>query len=154
MAVLDETGEIMRFDTSPGNAQEAPLLPDLINGVSSPELIADKAYDSNSIRLLLASKGMTATIPSKTSRKEPIWHDPQSYRRRHLIENYFADLKQFRGVATRYCKLAKSYMAFVALAVWLIDTRGARRLGRLSKRGEDTLPSLPTDTQLPLPLSC
>lgn len=60
------------------------------------ELIADKIYDSNGIRELLAYKGIVTTILSKTYRKESIWHDPDHYRKRHLIENYFADLKQFR----------------------------------------------------------
>ena len=154
MAVIDDAGEMVKFGMSPGNLQESPLLPDLIDGVSSSELIADKAYDTNGIRVLLASKGMAATIPSKSSRIVPIWHDPERYRRRHLIENYFADLKQFRGVATRYCKLAESYKAFISLAVWLIDTRGDRRLGRLANHeGVSSIPP-PANSQIPMLVSC
>ena len=150
MAVIDDKGEMVKFGVSPGNLQEGPLLSDLLDGVSSSELIADKAYDSNSIRVLLASQGTVATIPSKSSRKEPIWHDKARYRKRHLIENYFADLKQFRGVAPRYCKLVESYRSFVILTIWLIDTRGTRRLGRLSEPyGGSDWPT-PVKTQLPM----
>ena len=49
--------------------------------------------------------------------------DEEAYRGRHKVENLFADLKQFKGVATRYCKLAERYRAFVSLAGWLLVTR-------------------------------
>ena len=99
----------------PGNAAEAPELPTLLDGVQTGELIADKAYDSDPIRLLLASQGIVATIPPRANRRIQLWYDPIRYRTRHLVENFFADLKQFRGMATRYCKLASSYSAFVHL---------------------------------------
>ena len=51
-------------------------------------------------------------------------YDASSYRTRHLVENFFADLKQFRGIATRYCKLGERYRAFLCLAGWFLETRG------------------------------
>ena len=127
MAMVDRTGRLVRFTLKPGNAAESPELATLLDGVQTSELVADKAYDANPIRSLLAANGIIATIPSKENRRRPIWHDPASYRTRHLVENYFADLKQFRGIATRYCKLAESFVAFIKLAGWFLETRGTGR---------------------------
>ena len=63
MAVVDKAGRLVRFTIRPGNAAEAPELTTLLDGVLTGELIADKAYDSDPIRLALASKGIVATIP-------------------------------------------------------------------------------------------
>ncbi len=41
-----------------------------------------------------------------------------------MVENWFADLKQFRGLTTRYCKLVERFRAFVCLAGWYLATRG------------------------------
>ena len=127
MALVDRTGKLVRFTIRPGNAAESPELPTLLSGVKTSELIADKAYDVDSIRSLLTVSGIIATIPSKSNRNIPIWHDPASYRTRHLVENFFADLKQFRGIATRYCKLADSFTAFIYLGSWLLETRPTAR---------------------------
>lgn len=122
MALVDRKGHLIRFTIHPGNAAESPLLPDLLDGVPASEVIADKAYDTDIIRAALASRGIIATIPTRRRRKaRPL--DEASYRTRHLVENLFADLKQFRALATRYCKLASRYESLVALAGWMIATR-------------------------------
>ena len=72
MAVVDKAGRLVRFTIRPGNAAEAPELPTLLDGVSTSELIADKAYDSDPIRLALASGGIVATIPSRVNRRVPV----------------------------------------------------------------------------------
>ena len=122
MAVVDKAGRLIRFTIRPGNAAEAPELTALLDGVLTGELIADKAYDSDPIRLSLASQGIVATIPPRVNRRVQTWYDPLQYRTRHLVENYFCDLKQFRAVATRYSKLGDSYCAMVNLASWVIET--------------------------------
>ncbi len=117
----------MRFTLHPGNAAESPTLPSLLDGLEVGEVIADKAYDTNIIRYALAEQGIKVTIPPRrsTSRRPRTQfpYNKESYRTRHLVENLFADLKQFRGLATRYCKLASRYASFVALAGWFIATR-------------------------------
>lgn len=125
LAVVDRNGRLLRFAIKPGNAAESPVLPELLDGVETNELIADRADDSGPLRNLLASRGIVATIPSTRARKVPFEYDEDSYRDRHLVENLFADLKQFRGLATRYCKLASRYESFVKLAWWLISSRRA-----------------------------
>ena len=79
-------------------------------------LIADKAYDTNSLRSLLAAKGIEAVIPSIRRRKPLIPHDIIAYRDRNLIERMYARLKDFRRVATRYDKLARNFLAGALIA--------------------------------------
>lgn len=126
MALVDKSGRLVRFTLRPGNAAENQELPTLLNGVHTNELIADKAYDTDAIRSALAASGIIATIPPKANRKVQYWFDEDSYRERHLVENFFADLKQFRGIATRYCKLAESFEAFINLAAWFLETKNQR----------------------------
>ena len=83
-------------------------------------LIADKAYDANSLRQLLADQGAKAVIPSTTSRRQPIPYDKTLYRQRNVIERMFARLKDFRRVATRYDKLARNFLAGVMIAATLL----------------------------------
>jgi transposase len=61
-------------------------------------------------------------IPPKNHRRNPRTYDKDLYKARHLIENFFARLKHFRGIATRYDKLSRNFQAaiqFVAVLVWL-----------------------------------
>lgn len=123
MALVDHDGRPVRFSVAPGNAAEVRELEPLLDGVPTTELVADKAYDSDALRHALEAQGITPTIPYRRTRLFPRPFDGESYRRRHLVENYFADLKQFRGVATRYCKLARTFASMVTLAAWFIATR-------------------------------
>lgn len=68
-----------------------------------------------------------ATIPPKSNRRNPPWYDAQSYKARHLVENAFVDAKQFRGIATRYCKLLAMYEGLLCLVAWFTGTRSTRR---------------------------
>ena len=100
--MVDALGNPTGFALSPGQAHDLEgadaLLPDLAAGA----LIADKAFDAEE-RVLkpLAEAGRTAVIPPKGNRKEPRPYDKDLYKARHLIENFFAKLKQFRAIATR-----------------------------------------------------
>jgi transposase len=86
-------------------------------------LIADKAFDADArVREPLAAAGKTAVIPPRTNRTSPCGYDRELYAARHLIENFFAKIKQFRAIATRYEKTARNYLAavqFIASVVWL-----------------------------------
>ena len=123
MAVVNSSGQLVKFTIRPGNAHEAPELLPLLQGLTAGEVIADKAYDSRPIRDSLAFNNIIATIPPRSIIKNPPAYDKESYRTRHVVENYFAHLKQFRGVATRYCKLAERFRAFVCLATWCLETK-------------------------------
>ena len=66
-------------------------------------LLADKAYDADErVRNKLKAKNCTAIIPCKSTRKQSHTFDRIKYQARHLIENFFAKLKQYRAIATRY----------------------------------------------------
>jgi len=95
------------------------LLPRLEAGT----VIADKGYDADK-RVLerLEKAGKEAVIPPKKNRKEQREYDKELYKARHLIENFFAKLKLFRCIATRYDKTARNFLAAIHLAaatVWL-----------------------------------
>jgi transposase len=86
-------------------------------------LIGDKAFDADA-RVLepLAAAGKTAVIPPRANRRASREFDRDLYKARHLIENFFAKLKQFRAIATRYDKTARNFLAavhFAATAIWL-----------------------------------
>ena len=102
---------------SPGNVNDGTMAAALI-AVAGPlaHLLADRAYDANAIRTMLAQRGTEAVIPSTRSRTEPIPHDRALYRQRNRIERMFCRLKDFRRVATRYDKLARNYEAAVHIA--------------------------------------
>ena len=79
-------------------------------------LILDKAFDADA-RILnpLAAAGKTAVIPPKANRRLPRSSDKHAYKARHLIEDFFAKIKQFRAIATRYEKTARNFLAAVHL---------------------------------------
>jgi len=86
-------------------------------------LIADRAYDAGQrvVEPLLRA-GKQVVIPSNPTRKVQRAYDRDIYKARHLIENFFARLKQYRAIATRYDKTAQNFLGAIYLAatvVWL-----------------------------------
>jgi len=70
----------------------------------------------------LAAAGKEAVIPPKANRRVARDYDHDLYKARHLIENFFAKLKQFRAIATRYNKTDRNFLGaihLVAAAIWL-----------------------------------
>ena len=94
----------------------------LIKGVSFDALLADKAFDADWLLQDLDERGATPVIPPKTNRKIQRNYDAEVYKWRHLVENYFAKIKEFRGIATRYDKTDRSYAACWNLVAALIDS--------------------------------
>jgi transposase len=83
-------------------------------------LLADKAYDTNPFRAVLADKAVEPVIPSIRRRKPLLPYDAVAYRQRNLIERMFCRLKDFRRLATRYDKLARNFLATAILAATII----------------------------------
>lgn len=83
-------------------------------------LLADKAYDADSLRQWLAKAKIKAVIPSSAARRTPYPLDRRAYRRRNVIERLFCRLKNWRRIATRYDRLATNYMSALALVAALI----------------------------------
>jgi transposase len=86
-------------------------------------VIADKAYDGNPIRDLLAADGVKTTIPSPTHRRVKKRWLRRHYRERRRVENYFRRLFDFRRIATRYEKLACTFLAMVHLVSAVVLVR-------------------------------
>ena len=82
-------------------------------------LLADKAYDANHLRRLLAKRRIKAVIPSTASRTRPIAYDATAYKQRNRIERLWCRLKDWRRIATRYDKLARNYLSGAYLAATL-----------------------------------
>ena len=88
----------------------------LLSAVAPPRcLIADKAYDADSLRDWLKARRIRTVIPSTATRTVPYRLDRSTYRRRNLIERLFGRLKNWRRIATRYDRLARNYLAGLAL---------------------------------------
>ena len=83
----------------------------LIRDVSFDALLADKAFDADWLLQDLNQRDATAVIPPKANRKIKHAYDTEVYKWRHLVENYFAKIKEFRRIATRYDKTDCSYAA-------------------------------------------
>jgi len=87
----------------------------LIEGFNAEHLLADKGYDSNEIIKLAQDQGMIPVIPPRKNRKKQREYDKNLYKLRHLIENAFLHLKRWRGIATRYAKNSKSFLAAIQI---------------------------------------
>ncbi len=93
----------------------------LLRAVAPPKrLIADRAYDAQSLRDWLKSHRVIATIPSPATRTVPYMCSRIAYRRRNRIERLFGHLKNWRRVATCDDRLACNYLAAVALVACVI----------------------------------
>ncbi len=112
------------FSLSPGQSHDATTFPSVWEGVPKSRwldaAVMDKAYDSDNIRRFLEYQGIEAVIPARASRKRLFPYDKKKYRMRQKVERFFCRIKQFRRIATRYDKLAKTFMAFVHIVAAFI----------------------------------
>ena len=113
----------MAFLLTPGQVHDLAGADALLPQMEADTVLADKAFDADA-RVIepLAAAGKTTVIPPKSNRKNPRTYDKELYQARHLIENFFCKLKQFRAIATRYDKTARNFLAGIhlaAIAIWL-----------------------------------
>lgn len=123
---IDSNGNPIEFIISDGTSHDMKIAPDIVSKLDLSEsemLCADKGYDSKSLRKQIQDSKTKPNIPRKSNTKSSNDHmDWYMYKIRHLVENSFCRLKQFRGIATRYDKLKRNYQSAVALAcifIWL-----------------------------------
>jgi transposase len=119
---VDATGMPVRIIVTDGTTADCTQAESLITGIDAEYLLADKGYDSDEIVKKASNVGMTAVIPPRKNRKEQREYDKELYKKRHLVENAFLKLKQWRGIATRYAKNSSSFEAAVqikCLMMWL-----------------------------------
>ncbi len=114
---MDEKGLPVRFALTPGQASDKAAAPELLEGLPAASVvIADRGYDWQHLIDLVDQRGGQAHIPTQRDRKVQRSVDPTIYRQRNLVERFFCKLKHFRRVATRSDKLARNFLAAVAIA--------------------------------------
>jgi len=119
-AVVDALGNPLRICLTGGHVHDILPAYDLISGLSAEYLLADKAYDAEGFIKLAQSQGSVVVMPPKKNRREQWDYDQHIYKERHLVECFFAKLKKYRRIATRYDKLARTFRAVVIIAACLI----------------------------------
>ena len=105
---------------TPGQAHDLACARPLLQNADPQAFIGDKAYDADPLIDHLTERGITPVIPPKANRKIKRDCDFALYRERNLIERFFNKLKHFRGIATRYDKLARNFLAGIHLASAII----------------------------------
>ncbi|WP_156953435.1 IS5 family transposase [Aquamicrobium defluvii] len=121
-AVVDALGLPVRFAIGPGQQNDMAPACQLIAGIASGNVMADRAYDADSLHEIILAEGGKPVIPPRRHRKYQHRYDRIAYRQRWAIESFFGKIKQWRRIATRYDKLAANFIGFVKLAsimLWL-----------------------------------
>ncbi len=120
---VDALGRPLKLILTPGQRGDAPLAPVLLDGLSPRRVLADKAYDSNALRELIATMGAQAVIPCNPTRKKAIPYDFEAYKIRNTVERCFNKLKHFRRIATRFDRQAAHYLGFLHIAAAILWMR-------------------------------
>jgi transposase len=116
-ALTDVVGRPFALILTPGNVADITVAPVLLARAGGARyVLADKGYDAGSLRRSLRQAGAVPVIPGRAGRKRQVVYDKARYRERHLVENAFCRLKDYRRIATRYDKLADNFLSAVALA--------------------------------------
>jgi transposase len=123
LALTDALGNLVRFRLMPGHRFDSIGVAPLIDDIEFGAFIADKAFDSNDIVADLNQRGAKIVISQHPRRTKPIQLDAEMYKWRHLIENFFCKLKDFKRIAMRACKTDQSFEAMIYLAAALINSR-------------------------------
>ena len=110
---VDAHGMPVRVLVTAGSVADCTQVDTLIDGIDAQCLIADKAYDTDAIVQNALNDAMQVVIPPKKNRIQPRDYDRYLYKLRHLVENAFLRLKQWRGIATRYPKRSDSFLAAI-----------------------------------------
>jgi transposase len=123
LALTDALGNLVRFVLLPGQRFDTVGVAPLIDGIDFDALIADKAFDANAIIADLDERGAKVVISQHPRRASPRPIDEEMYKWRHLIENFFCKLKEFKRIAMRADKTDHSFTAMIHIAAAVIASR-------------------------------
>jgi transposase len=119
-ALTDDIGRPHVLLITAGNVHDLVGVRGLLAMGHRPKsVLADRAYDANSLRQELAQRRIKAVIPPNPTRKHPHRYNKNAYKGRNVIERMFCRLKDFRRIATRYDKRADIYLSTILLAAAL-----------------------------------
>ena len=123
LALTDALGNLVRFVLLPGQRFDTVGVAPLLDGVDFAALIADTAFDSNDIIADLNHRAAKIVISQHPRRTVPLQIDTEMYKWRHLIENFFCKLKEFKRIAMRADKTDQSFKAMIYLTAAVINSR-------------------------------
>jgi len=123
LALTDALGHLVRFVVLPGQRFDTVGVPPLIAGLAFQALIGDMALDSNALIADLDARGAKVVIAQHPRRAQPLAIDAEMSKWRHLIENFFCKLKEFKRIALRADKTDQSFAAMIHLASAVIHFR-------------------------------
>ena len=122
-ALVDANGLPITLKLTEGQAHDGRSAADMLDTLGDGDvLLADRAYDSDGLRQMLAKRGAWANVRPMPGRKNVPAFSRFLYKYRNLVERFFSKLKHFRAIATRYEKHAENYLALIKLAsakIWI-----------------------------------
>ena len=119
-AAVNENGLPVKALITSGTVADCSKAIELIDGLEGDIVIADKGYDCTEIVEFVEESGMRSVIPPRKNRLQQRYYDKWLYKLRHLVENFFLKLKQWRGIACRYVKNTTSFQAMLNLVFAVI----------------------------------
>lgn len=122
-AVVDAQGRAVALHLAPGAQHDLKAILPLLPVLRHKRAVGDKGFDADGFRATLHRQRTRCCIPPRRRRRQPATFHRGYYRRRHHVENFFCRIKRFRRVATRYDKLAVTFLGFVQFAAvldWLL----------------------------------
>lgn len=123
LALTDALGNLVKFILMPGQRHDTKGVKELIADVRFDALLGDKAFDANWLIEELDRRGAQVVISQMVHRRSPLEIDREVYKWRHLIENFFGKLKEFKRIAMRSDKTDTSFAAMIHLAAGVINSR-------------------------------
>ena len=121
-SLVEGLGNLARWILTPGQMHDMTQAHQLLNGIKTEAVVADKAFDAKALIAAIEQVGAKAVIPPLSTRREQRDFDRHQYKHRNLIERFFCRIKHFRRIATRYDKLASRFSSFIAMVasfIWL-----------------------------------
>ncbi len=123
LALTDALGNLVCFCLLPGQRYDTVGVAPLIEGIEFGGLIADKAFDANWIIEEMNARGAQVVISQHPRRTKPLDIDKEIYKWRHLVENFFCKLKEFKRIAMRADKTDQSFEAMIYVCSAIINSR-------------------------------
>jgi transposase len=123
LALADALGNLVKFVLLPGHRFDTVGVAPLIENQDFDALIADKAFDSDAILAELNERGAKIVVSQHPRRSQPLKIDLEIYKWRHLIENFFCRLKEFKRIAMRADKTDQNFEAMIYLAAAVDNSR-------------------------------
>jgi len=122
-ALVDARGLPILLKITPGQANDGRSAADMFDSLRAGDvLLADRAYDSDTLRAAMDERGAIANIRPMPNRVRHPAFDSTLYKLRNAVERFFSKIKHYRAVATRYEKHPENYIALIKLAaarIWM-----------------------------------